>query len=82
MNILEITFDEIERANLKNIINMINSFNAESIELSSSNDNVQSILKGEFCEDEAIYFKLKNINVFSINLAELFINLIIYKNEI
>ncbi|MEH8045346.1 hypothetical protein P9107_04980 [Gallibacterium anatis] len=46
MNILEITFDEIERANLKNIINMINSFNAESIELSSSNDNVQSILKG------------------------------------
>ncbi|EIJ69432.1 hypothetical protein [Pasteurella bettyae] len=82
MNILEITFDEIERVNLKNIINMINNLNAESIELSSSNDNIQSILSESSIEDGAIYFKLSNVNIFGINLKEIFINLIIYKKEL
>ncbi|MGC7560409.1 hypothetical protein [Pasteurella sp. PK-2025] len=82
MDILEITFDEIERSNLKNIISMISHFNAESIELSSSNENIEYILNETNHENGAIYFKLNNANVFDVTLKEFFINLIVYKREI
>lgn len=82
MDILEITFDEIKRSNLKNIIEMINKFNAESIEVSSNNEDIESILNEDSGEDGVIYFRLKNINIFGTLLSEIFINLLIYQQEL
>lgn len=82
MDILELTFDEIKRSNLKNVIEMINNLEVESIEISSHNENVESIIGEEKYEDGAIYFNLKNINIFGTLLKELFINLLIYQDEL